>query len=364
MWLLSQLAGCSSGESAGTSCASQCGDLCKALAGCDGEVPSNCVSQCTTSVAGANCSDSHPPSQLTCAELKESYACADYCATLCTRAPDCGSFDSKLCAQGCTIQSPSICNAASVAARTCDQLKPELRDYEDTARAEQGGSHIGIGFGGTNPYGLCTDADDCELPFGCSLATNTCSPCESDDNCKRTLGSYICSAEKQCTKVECASDADCPGRVCDAQRHVCAECRADADCTGFYERCNTQTATCGQCLSDADCKDDVLAHCDLDTNRCGQCVTNADCAGNPDFPRCDAMFDYCTGCQENADCAGTDRPICTDSQCVVCVVDADCKNPAARACDGLFNTCVECTRPEHCPDGKTCNGLGHNCVDR
>ncbi len=211
LWLLSQLSGCSSSEKNGTSCASLCGDMCKALAACDVEVASDCAGRCATGVAAANCADSRPPDQLTCGELKAAYACADYCATLCTRAPSCGSFDAQLCAQGCTTQSPSICNAASVAARTCDQLKPELRLYEDSARAEQGGSHISHGdFGGTNPYGLCADADDCELPLGCTLITNTCSACAADADCKRAFGPYICSAEKACTKVACASDEGLP----------------------------------------------------------------------------------------------------------------------------------------------------------
>jgi len=194
------------------------------------------------------------PDQLTCTELKGAYACADYCATLCARAPSCGSFDSNLCAQGCTTQSPSICNAASVAARTCDQLKPELRDYEDTARAEHDGSHIQIGFGGTNHYGLCTKADDCELPLTCALSTNTCSACASDTDCKRAGGKYVCSSEKACLEVSCLTDADCFGRVCDADSHECVECRGDADCKSVYGACDTATSECVECTSDANCE--------------------------------------------------------------------------------------------------------------
>ncbi len=339
LWLLSQLSGCSSSEKNGTSCASLCGDMCKALAACDVEVASDCAGRCATGVAAANCADSRPPDQLTCGELKAAYACADYCATLCTRAPSCGSFDAQLCAQGCTTQSPSICNAASVAARTCDQLKPELRLYEDSARAEQGGSHISHGdFGGTNPYGLCADADDCELPLGCTLITNTCSACAADADCKRAFGPYICSAEKACTKVACASDEDCPGRICDAQRHVCAECREDAHCPGFYKRCNPKTATCGQCRTDADCGDTV-PRCDVSTYQCGQCLTNADCANQQFLPRCDLETKFCQTCQVDADCAGRDHLLCGDSQCVDCLVDADCKDPSYPVCDSVLGTC-------------------------
>ena len=179
------LGGCASSDG-GKPCSSVCDALCTALAACDVEVPPDCTSQCAKGVAGADCADSRPPDQLTCAELKGTYACADYCATLCTRAPSCGTFDPKRCAQGCTIQSPAICNSASVDARTCDQLKPELRDYEDTARAEQNGSHVSVGFGGTNRYGLCTKAEDCALPQGCNLATNVCSACADDTECERT----------------------------------------------------------------------------------------------------------------------------------------------------------------------------------
>jgi hypothetical protein len=90
------------------------------------------------------------------------------------------------------------CNAASVAARTCDQLKPELRNYEDSARAERSGSDVAVHGSIGNAYGLCADADDCELPLGCTLSTNTCSACASDADCDRGFGSYIYSAEKEC----------------------------------------------------------------------------------------------------------------------------------------------------------------------
>ncbi|HKO51964.1 MAG TPA: hypothetical protein VJV79_29850 [Polyangiaceae bacterium] len=268
VWLLSQLSGCSASADR-NNCASTCGDLCKALSACDVEVPSDCKDQCTKGVSGADCSASRPPDQLTCAELKDTYACADYCATLCTRAPSCGSFDANLCAHGCTTQSPSICNAASVAARTCDQLKPELRLYEDTARAEQNGSHISVRIGsGTNPYGLCTKADECALPLGCVLETNTCSPCGSDTDCKHGYGSYICSTDNQCLKVACASDEDCFGRVCDVAQHECVDCREDADCTGFYRACNTATAKCAECTSNAHCKLASEPVCDVANSSC------------------------------------------------------------------------------------------------
>jgi hypothetical protein len=301
IWLVSQLSGCASSSTEGTSCGSKCSDLCTALQACDAEVPSNCVSQCARGVEDANCVDFRPLNQLTCAELKAAYACADYCATLCERAPECGSFDSKLCAQGCAIQSPSICNAASVAARTCEQLKPELRDDEDVARAEQTGSHVDIDFTGTNPYGLCTTIDDCEQPLGCARETNTCSPCASNDDCKGRFQKKLCSPEHECVEVGCVDDKDCGG-VCDAEQHVCVGCREDADCTGsVFKRCDTETATCRACLSDDDCSGKT-SRCDLSEFWCRECLSNDDCPKKQSLPRCDLALHICSLCQGDSQC--------------------------------------------------------------
>ncbi len=173
------------------------------------------------------------------------------------------------------------------------------------------------------------------------------------------MSRYVCSAQEECTLVECLGDGDCGSRVCDAERHVCVQCREDANCTGSYKHCNVQTATCVQCGSDANCSG-LQARCDLATNSCQQCLTNADCT--PDSPRCDPTIKFCGACKEDADCAGSGKPVCENLQCRACRSDQDCKDPAFPACIASFSlsACVECLLPTHCPDGKAC--INQACV--
>ncbi|MET0790514.1 MAG: hypothetical protein ABW061_03255 [Polyangiaceae bacterium] len=314
-WLFALQAGCaSSSDGAAASCKAACTDLCQALAACDDGAPSDCEAQCNLGTSGVSCSGVRPADQLTCNELSASYACADYCATLCTRAPSCGSFAADTCARGCASQSHSICNSKSVAARTCDQLKPELRLYDDAGNAGQGEIVVGGGFGAQ--YGLCTSATDCDLPLGCSATTNTCSPCEADADCGRTYPHYACSTKHECTKVDCVVDADCsaslssPTTFCDASLHVCGECHVDADC---------KNATLGKV-------------CDEKTLKCVECVDNGDCS--KDSPRCDESLQYCSYCKVDKDCAGyADAPYCETLGCVACRADTDCTDVAHPTCN-------------------------------
>ncbi len=317
LWLLGFQTSCSSSSDGGASatCTARCSDLCKALSACD-TPPADCQAQCTLGL-GADCAGP-PADQLTCKELSATYACADYCATLCTRAPECGSFDSRKCAIGCASESPTICNPASVAARTCDQLKPELRSYQETAEIEQSGGHVSSGHFGPS-YGLCESAEDCELPLGCASATNTCAACDSDADCARTYPHYACSAAHECTKVDCVVDADCSidltGQFCDPTLHVCGECHSDADCKGV--------------ISGTVCDEAKL--------KCVQCVDNGDCSN--DAPRCEASLQYCTSCKTDADCKGrSGTPFC-DFTCVECKSDADCTDDAKPTCDTAYGKC-------------------------
>jgi hypothetical protein len=161
------------------SCVSFCDDLCSSLEACDIQLP-ECRASCQGGLSPAACQGEESSDRLTCAELEQSVACAEYCSKLCNRAPTCGSFDATTCVSGCLEVDPEICNSASVEARTCAELEPELRFYDEAGR-DPGVSVAGPG----SSYGLCEDADDCEEPLGCSLATNTCATCETDEDCAR-----------------------------------------------------------------------------------------------------------------------------------------------------------------------------------
>lgn len=305
------LPGCSESESA--NCSAYCTNLCEALDECE-LAPSGCEQQCEAGI-GKSCQGASAPDRLTCAELSESLACANYCGTLCDRAPSCGTFDAAACVRGCSESSHSVCNAASVAARSCDELKPEIRNYE--ARGNVGPNEE-IVSGGVGPsYGLCRSGEDCDAPLGCSPATNTCEACESDADCTREYPSYVCTEAHECAEVECLSDADCFGleKICDAETNECVGCETDTHCKNHP----------------------VGSRCLPEVRQCGDCVTNADCPAKS--PRCHATIHSCGGCLSDTDCAGRDTPYCA------------------------IGGCVECKNNSHCTGGKFCDIVTQRCVD-
>jgi hypothetical protein len=333
--VLASFGGCSSPRSGGV-CDAYCTNFCEALDACE-LAPKDCQDECEAGV-GDSCTGAAPADRLTCSELSEVLACADYCGTLCGRAPSCGSFDATACVRGCAELGPSICNAASVPARTCDQLKPEIRLYESIGKSGPDDDAVVGGSSGPR-FGLCLSGDDCEAPSGCSLSTNTCAACEQDADCKHDYESFICSEEHECVEVGCATDDDCFAGVCDAKTHECRQCRADSDCTGLYKACDTETLECVPCLTDAHCEGNIGgAICNPTSRRCGDCATNADCPASA--PRCSSDIQICTGCLLDADCAGQEHTICSSfGGCVECASDTDCAD--REACDIVPGTCVE-----------------------
>lgn len=270
--LAASVGACSTGSgSTSAACTRYCDDACAALAACPSGAPPGCSATCFAGSDRAACTGSLPPDQQTCAQLTKHQSCADYCTTLCAAAPSCGSFDPGLCLSGCAHTQPSLCNSASVAARTCDQLKPELQVYQAAGSALARGEAFGSS-GSPKVFGLCTSAFDCPSPLGCSAATNTCGPCATNADCADTFGilKKLCTADKQCMTVDCLSDADCSSSlpVCSAN-NTCAQCATDAQCTlSSFPRCDVATNSCVSCLVDADCPD-FLPVCSSQFHACG-----------------------------------------------------------------------------------------------
>lgn len=362
------LSTCSTDDDSNPACESLCSDVCQTLPGCGLAVAANCTDECLAGLGGLDCADARPVGQLTCDELNELYVCAEYCATLCTTAAACAPFDERLCTIGCASD-PVLCNPKSVAARSCDQLKPEARRYEDLGRAQESDSYD-IEFGGTSlaPYGLCGDADDCEAPLGCSAETNTCAACVSDAECAKgfALQPIVCTADGACLEVECASDDDCfDGSSCDAQTHTCIECTRDEECADGISAslrpvCEIEIKTCVQCTGDEHCASGFLPACDVENNdcvectrnehcssprgvcrtsesRCVECLTHADCPA--ESPRCDDSG-YCMYCESNAECVLHGYTACSLSRCVECTSNLDCTDPALPECDTLIGQCL------------------------
>jgi len=261
--LVATLAGsCSGGGS--SQCRPSCENTCQAFATCSlGTADAaTCVADCIAGSDPSTCAHARPADQLTCPELKQVYDCAQYCTALCRRGPSCGTFSESFCDTGCASYGPPVCNVASVAARTCDQLKPELRTYEDRGRdLSQPGTVSGGGVGSPAAFGLCKDARDCTAPLGCASATNTCAPCAADAECAQgTIFKYRCSSSAACVQVECLTAADCSSvfPACDPTTFKCVDCLRDEDCTASSvlsagKKCDVPNRTCVQCLTEADC---------------------------------------------------------------------------------------------------------------
>jgi len=158
-------------------CDASCEDRCDAFVGCGIGVTASCADECKSSLKHADCRGYRPADQYTCDELQEVRNCARYCTEFCVWAAACGTFDQQVCLEGCTYEGPPICNSASVSARTCDELKPEARTYDDVGHLlQEGGDFAFGGSASLSTYGLCLTARDCEATEMCALETNTCVP--------------------------------------------------------------------------------------------------------------------------------------------------------------------------------------------
>jgi hypothetical protein len=283
------------------SCASSCEVGCRAAQACGLSLDlSECTDSCTKANAGLDCSDAEPLDRLTCAQLEREFACVGHCTALCKRAAQCATFEEEQCMIGCSVEHGSVCNEASVAARSCDQIKKEAQVYDFAGGAIKRGDAYGVGSSGPASLGLCEGASDCEPPLACTLATNTCGECETDAECQREYSTqaYACSA-RACVAVACNVDDDCLGsKICDSASHSCVDCRTSADCgqTLLSLACDVATSTCVQCVSNADCARSPLGAingvvCDVKALRCVECLGNADCRA--EAPRCDVVSHLC-----------------------------------------------------------------------
>jgi hypothetical protein len=138
-----------------------------------------------------------------------------------------------------------VCNAASIAPRSCDELKSELEIYQQEGR----GQKTGDTFATSSDFqtGVCTHQFECSGGTLCDLTTNLCSKCKSNADCAPLGASELCAPEGTC--VECVVDSDCTLPTlsrCKPDEHRCVQCSTDADCPIYVPHCATSTGACGQ----------------------------------------------------------------------------------------------------------------------
>jgi len=117
------------------------------------------------------------------------------------------------------------------------------------------------------------------------------------------------------------------------------------------------------CSTDQDCPFAGL-HCDALSGQCVACVSNVHCT-NPAYGVCNQRTGSCVGCTSDAYCQNTrGAPYCDTSvgQCVECLMDSQCPQDHPR-CDGNTGRCVECLTSQDCPSGAICDTQDRTCQD-
>jgi hypothetical protein len=165
--------------------------------------------------------------------------------------------------------------------------------------------------------------------------------CDANDGCPNYDGLPYCDLDLDSpaygTCIECESDADCPGTVCQTLYGLCGglDCRADSGlvCAPYF--------------------------CDPSSGQCVMCETDADCTGKIGTPHCDPFIKSCV-CESPTEC-GLLQPGCALGICSTCSVDADC--PPNQICLGVLpfsvgtGGCV-CLGSSGCePPFPVCEGL-------
>jgi hypothetical protein len=223
---------------------------------------------------------------------------------------------------------------------------------------------------------VCNTLADCSGVAPVCSSANLCVACAGDygtpvTNACPTMMNPYCAASGACE--HCANDVDCTsarvhgGSFCVVATGACSNiCATDAEC-GPNHWCNLsgpgmcqpkvpngQTVPGGTCNALVAMRACTSAVCDAD-NQCGYANGDGACtAGDGGNATLVCRSGICAG-----QSAGPNL-----DKCVQCSVDADCSG-ATPACDGVSNTCVQCTSTNAiaCSAGmRVCDLAAHSCV--
>ncbi len=261
-----------------------------------------------------------------CVECTDNDDCADK-----TDTPVCYT-DTNTCVEcltysDCKNEEKPQCDEASHTCKSCFDIDPEKPVWADTQCVQ------------------CVNSTDCETTLVCK--ENTCSPCETEEECKEKGTNYHCSKDSTC--IQCPDN-----QVWGGKDKGCVECLSSADCKNSNKpQCNTETNTCVECVESTNCSAELVCR----ENTCSPCQTEEECQAKGTNYHC-SKEDKCIQCDTNEVWDDENR------ECVECLSSADCKNPEKPLCDTTTNTCIECETNAQCVEkGKDphCHKATHTC---
>ena len=183
----------------------------------------------------------------------------------------------------------------------------------------------------TNTCVECVESGDCEESLVCR--ENTCSLCETEEECQAKGENYHCSNASIC--IQCLDN-----QVWNDKSKECVECTEDNDCadTPDTPKCNTTTNQCVECIESSNCSAELVCR----ENTCSLCETEEECQAKGENYHC-SKEDTCIQCPANQVWDNENR------ECVECTADNDCADtPDTPKCNTTTNQCVECTTNENC----------------
>jgi Cys-rich repeat protein len=121
------------------------------------------------------------------------------------------------------------------------------------------------------------------------------------------------------------------------------------------------------CTSDGDCGAAAL-HCDRVLGECVACIADHDC-DDPAAPRCDSALHRCVGCGSDLDCADNETCVPRTRTCVTRCAEGATEHvcpDSAPTCDEVARLCVQCKSDQDCraitDDGDYCETDSGRCV--
>lgn len=170
----------------------------------------------------------------------------------------------------------------------------------------------------------------CATDLKCGLA---CAPCATGTSCNGT-SCQPCTTDAKCGPAcsTCGAGTYCAA-VGPGGSYSCTGCNVPAHCGPTCSACSSPLPACGasgcaECTATSPCAIDGLFCLN---ERCVQCRDDSDCPAIGGVGRwCDTSTHTCQSCKDNLHCGDScvacapPTPVCDGSQCVACVLDADC----------------------------------------